>query len=175
MVRDFDEILRFWFAPGMDDFWYASDPKFDADVRTRFMATYEAARDGKLDGWRASARSLLALVIVLDQFPRNMFRGDPRAFATDHMALALSKEGIGKGFDRAIDPAQRDFFYMPLMHSEVLEDHRLLARLGYDDNPYAREHRETIERFGRYPTRNAALGRANTAEEARFLGLTPSN
>jgi uncharacterized protein (DUF924 family) len=132
---------------------------------------YEIARDGRLDIWRENARSLLALIIVLDQFPRNMFRSDARAFATDHLALALTKEGINKGFHREFSGAQLDFFCMPLMHSEVLDDHRLLADLGYADNSYAREHREAIERFGRYPTRNAALGRQNTPEETRFLGL----
>ena len=164
-----EDILSFWFAPGMDELWYANDAGFDARIRDRFMTTYEAARDGRLDTWRRHPRSLLALIIVLDQFPRNMFRCDARAFATDRLALALTKQGIGEGIDRALTGAQLDFFYMPLMHSEDLEDHRLLAKLGYDDHRYAREHRETIERFGRFPHRNIVLGRENTPEEARFL------
>jgi uncharacterized protein (DUF924 family) len=171
MAENFDDVLSFWFAPGMEGSWYTDDPDFDARILSRFMATYEIARDGRLDTWRANARSLLALIIVLDQFPRNMFRSDARAFATDHLALTLTKEGINKGFHREFSGAQLDFFCMPLMHSELLEDHRLLADLGYADNSYAREHREEIERFGRYPTRNAALGRQNTPEEARFFGL----
>jgi uncharacterized protein (DUF924 family) len=175
MTENFEDILSIWFAPGMDDRRYADDPHFDARIRDRFMTTYRAARDGRLDPWRENARSLLALIIVLDQLPRNMFRGDAQAFATDHLALALTKEGIKKGFDREFSGAQLDFFYMPLMHSEALDDHRLLAELGYGDNTYACEHREAIERFGRYPTRNAALGRQNTPEEACFLKLTEAS
>jgi uncharacterized protein (DUF924 family) len=164
-----EDILGFWFAPGTDELWYANDPKFDAGIRDRFMQTYEAARDGRLDAWRNQARSLLALIIVFDQFPRNMFRGDARAFATDHLARSLTKEGLSRGFDRELTNAQLDFFYLPLMHSEALADHRLLVERGRGDERYAREHRAIIERFGRYPQRNAALGRENTAEEARFL------
>ena len=114
---------------------------------------------------------MLALIIVLDQFPRNMFRGEARAFATDRLALSLSKEGIRKGFDPTLNAAQLDFFYMPLMHSEALDDHRLLIERGRGDDRYARAHRTTIERFGRYPQRNAALGRASTPEETRILAL----
>jgi uncharacterized protein (DUF924 family) len=169
MHENHQAILDFWFAPGMEELWYADDPKFDAGIRQRFMSTYEAARDGKLDAWRSQARSLLALIIVLDQFPRNMFRGEARAFATDHLARSLSKEGIGKDFHRALGGATLDFFYLPLMHSEDLADHQLLIAHGRGDERYAREHRAVIERFGRYPQRNAALGRANTPEEARFL------
>jgi uncharacterized protein (DUF924 family) len=165
----YQDILDFWFAPGMDELWYANDAAFDAGIHDRFMPTYEAAKDGRLDTWRNQAGSLLALIIVFDQFPRNMFRGDARAFATDPLARALTKEGIGKGFDRALRGAQLDFFYLPLMHSEALEDHYLLIRCGRGDERYTREHRATIERFGRYPQRNAALGRNNTPAEARFL------
>jgi uncharacterized protein (DUF924 family) len=169
MHEIYEDILDFWLGPGMEEFWYANDPKFDAGIRHRFMPIYEAARDGKLDAWRSDARSLLALIIVLDQFPRNMFRGEARAFATDQLACSLSKEGIGKDFDRALGGAELDFFYMPLMHSETLADHQLLIQRSRGAERYAREHRAIIERFGRYPQRNAALGRANTPEEARFL------
>jgi uncharacterized protein (DUF924 family) len=169
MSADYQDILHFWFAPGMDELWYANDPKFDAGIRDRFMQTYEAARDGELDAWRDQAQSLLALIIVFDQFPRNMFRGDARAFATDHVARTLTKDGIDRGFDRALSGAQLDFFYLPLMHSEALDDHQLLIRCGRGDERYTREHRAIVERFGRYPQRNAALGRHNTPAEARFL------
>ena len=165
----YQDILDFWFAPGMDERWYANDPTFDAHIRDRFMSTYEAAKDGGLDAWRNQAGSSLALIIVFDQFPRNMFRGEVRAFATDHLARALTKQGIGRGFDQVLSGAQLDFFYLPLMHSEALEDHRLLIQCGRGDERYTREHRATIERFGRYPQRNAALRRNNTAAEARFL------
>ncbi len=175
MNANYQDILDFWFAPGMEELWYANDPKVDAGIRDQFMQTYEAARDGKLDAWRQQAQTLLALIVVLDQFPRNMFRGEGRAFATDHLALALTKEGIGKDFDRALSGAQLDFFCMPLMHSEALDDHRLLLQRGRPDDRYAREHRAIIERFGRYPQRNAALGRDNSPEEARFLKLAAND
>jgi uncharacterized protein (DUF924 family) len=171
MHENYEAILDFWLAPGMEELWYANDPTFDAGIRDRFMLTYEAARAGHLDAWRSQARSLLALIIVLDQFPRNMFRGEARAFATDHLACSLSKEGISKDFDRALGGAGLDFFYLPLMHSEALADHHLLIQRGRGDERYTREHRAIIERFGRYPQRNAALGRDNTPEEARFLTL----
>jgi uncharacterized protein (DUF924 family) len=124
---------------------------------------------GQLDHWRGTSQSLLALIIVLDQFPRNMFRGSARAFASDAQAVTLTKQGIEKGFDRSFSAAERDFFYMPLMHSESLSDQALLLAIGYGDNRYAREHYETIARFGRFPHRNAALGRKNTAEEDAYL------
>jgi uncharacterized protein (DUF924 family) len=112
---------------------------------------------------------LLALIIVLDQFPRNMFRGAARAFATDAQAVTLTRHGIEKGFDISFTGAELDFFYMPLMHSECLNDQALLLAKGYGDNRYAREHYETIARFGRFPYRNAILGRKNTAEEDAYL------
>jgi uncharacterized protein (DUF924 family) len=168
---NFEDILSFWFAPETRPRWFASNPEFDDRVRGRFTETYDAAKQGKLDAWREHPRSLLALVILFDQFPRNMFRNDARAFATDHLARVLTKEGLAKGFDRDLDGAKLDFFYMPLMHSEAMEDHELLIRLGRGDERYARQHRETIRRFGRYPQRNAALGRQSSPEEVKFLGL----
>ena len=175
MDANYQDILDFWFAPGMEEIWYANDFTFDTGICERFTPIYEAARDGKLDAWREQAASLLALIIVLDQFPRNMFRGEARAFATDQQARALTKEGLRKGFERKLSGAQLDFFYMPLMHSEALDDHRLLIERGRGDGHYEREHRAVIERFGRYPQRNAALGRQSTPEEARFLASAGSD
>jgi len=163
------DVLAYWFSPEQSSRWYAQDDKFDADIRQRFLATYEAARLGELNEWRNAPQSLLALIIVLDQFPRNMFRGSPQAFAADAQAQALTKEGIEKGFDRSLHPAEQDFFYMPLMHSELFSDHDLLIKVGHGDNRYARHHREIIARFGRFPHRNETLGRETTAEEALFL------
>jgi uncharacterized protein (DUF924 family) len=163
------DVLTFWFAAGQPR-WYAKDEAFDAEIRRRFLPTYEGACSGDLDAWRDDPESLLALIIVLDQFPRNMFRGSARAFASDPQAVRLTKEGIDRGFDRALgSAAQLDFFYMPLMHSEMLTDHDLLRERGHGANRYARQHREIIARFGRYPHLNAALGRANTPEEASYL------
>jgi uncharacterized protein (DUF924 family) len=164
-----EEVLTFWFAPGRRALWYASNEDFDDEIRRRFLATYEAACSGQLDAWRQTPQSLLALIIVLDQFPRNMFRGSARAFAADSQAANLTHEGIKKGFDRTLEAAQRDFFHMPLMHSEMPGDHELLIALGRGGDRYAREHRETIARFGRFPHRNEALGRQNTAEETAWL------
>jgi uncharacterized protein (DUF924 family) len=168
-IVDPAEVLTFWFAPDRTSQWYAEDGNFDAEIRRRFLATYEAACSGQLDHWRGTSQSLLALIIVLDQFPRNMFRGSARAFATDAQAVSLTKEGIEKGFDRAFSGAELDFFYMPLMHSESLSDQELLIERGYGGNRYARERYETIVRFGRFPHRNEALGRKNTAEEDTYV------
>lgn len=163
------EVLTFWFAPGRGTLWFKTDETFDEEIRRRFLATYEAACSGQLDGWRETPQSLLALIIVLDQFPRNMFRGSARAFAADAQAVDLTREGIEKGFDRTLESAQLEFFRMPLMHSERLGDHELLIALGRGGDRYAREHCGTIARFGRFPHRNEILGRQNTAEEAAWL------
>jgi len=164
-----EDVLTFWFAPERRSQWYVKDDDFDAEIRRRFLATYEAAYLGQLDEWRKTPQSFLSLIIVLDQFPRNMFRGSARAFAADARAASLTKEGIEKGVDRTFSGAQRDFFYMPLMHSESLSDQELLIKLGFGSNRYAREHHEIIARFGRFPHRNEALGRQSTAEEASYL------
>ena len=163
----FQDVLEFWFSSAQKSRWYAKDEKFDADIRQRFLATYEAAYAGELDEWRSTPESLLALIILLDQFPRNMFRGSPRAFASDAYAMRLTKEGIERGFHGSLRGAQLDFFFMPLMHSESLS--YLLAQLGYGGNRYARQHRKIIARFGRFPHRNEILGRESTAEEASYL------
>jgi uncharacterized protein (DUF924 family) len=163
------DVLEFWFSSAQKSRWYAKDEKFDADIRQRFLATYEAAYAGELDEWLNTPESLLALIILLDQFPRNMFRDSPRAFASDAYAVSLTKEGIEKGFHGSLRGAQLDFFFMPLMHSESLSDHDLLAQLGYGGNRYARQHRKIIVRFGRFPHRNEMLGRKSTAEEASYL------
>jgi uncharacterized protein (DUF924 family) len=168
-IASSQDVLEYWFSPEQSPRWYAADDKLDADIRRRFLATYEAACSGDLNEWRNTPQSLLALIIVLDQFPRNMFRGSARSFAADARAAALTKEGIEKGFDRSLRPTEQDFFYMPLMHSERLSDHDLLITLGRGEDRYARRHREIIVRFGRFPHRNETLGRETTAEEALFL------
>jgi uncharacterized protein (DUF924 family) len=165
----FQDVLAFWLSSAQKSRWYAKDDQFDTEIRQRFLATYEAAYAGELDGWRSAPESLLALIILLDQFPRNMFRSSPRAFASDAYAVRLTKEGIERGFHGSLRGAQLDFFFMPLMHSESLSDHDLLAQLGHGRNRYARQHREIIARFGRFPHRNETLGRESTAEEASYL------
>jgi uncharacterized protein (DUF924 family) len=178
-----EEILEFWFGregePGYGEFreaWFRKDPEFDRLIRDRFEPLYEAAAAGDLDGWRENARSCLALVILLDQFPRNMFRGDPQSYATDRKAQEMAQYAVDHALDRELPEFQRMFLYMPFMHSEDLEHQRrsveLFRGLGdgeTDSSYYAVRHMEIIERFGRFPHRNEVLGRQTTPEEAEFL------
>ena len=165
--------MRFWF--GDEDRsraeWWRKNEDFDREIRDRFGALYEEAASGALDGWRESAEGSLALVIVLDQFPRNMFRGDPKTYATDEKARATAEYAVDRAFDRELSPVRRSFLYMPFMHSEDLADQRRSVELfeGMDTAGYAVRHMEIVERFGRFPHRNAILGRATTPEEAEIL------
>lgn len=165
-------IITFWMQAGRER-WYAADPDFDALIRERFRASYEAAARGDLP-WGDSAAEALAMLLLLDQFPRNMFRGTPRAFATDARALAIANRAIARGFDRAFGPPLRGFFYLPFMHSEILVHQRRCEALyaasrDPDGLKWAVLHREIIERFGRFPHRNPILGRSMTPEEQAFL------
>ena len=166
------EVLSFWFEDHAKD-WFAKNPGFDAAVRSRFIALHEAAAVGHLSHWADEARSCLALVIVLDQFPRNMFRGDARAFSSDSPALAAAGSMIEREFDRLLSPVERTFAYLPFEHAEDLAaQRRSLALFQALDPEYiesARRHHEIIARFGRFPHRNAMLGRESTAEEIEFL------
>ncbi len=176
-----EDVLRFWFGPGTDDDapreeWFSKDEDFDREVRERFGALHERAASGALDGWRETAEGSLALVIALDQFPRNMFRADPKSYATDEKALATARYAVDRALDRELPPLRRAFLYMPFMHSEDLGDQRRSVELfqdldtgGMDSAGYAVRHMEIVERFGRFPHRNAVLGRTTTSEEAEFL------
>jgi uncharacterized protein (DUF924 family) len=178
------EVLDFWFGregePGYGEFreaWFKRDPEFDRLIRDRFEPLYEEAAAGELDDWKEEARSCLALVIVLDQFPRNMYRGDPRTYATDAKAQEIADYAVDRALDRELPPSQRGFLYMPFMHSENLEHQCRSVELFYglegareSGSPdYAVRHMEIIERFGRFPHRNEILGRQTTPEEAEFL------
>jgi len=179
------EILGFWFGhegeEGYGEFrevWFTKDPAFDREIRDRFEPLYEEAAAGKLEGWKDETQSCLALVVVLDQFPRNMFRGDARMYATDGLALAAARHAVEHAYDRELPPYGRLFLYLPFEHSEDLEDQRfsvelfrgLAAQMESEDLlGYAVRHMEIIERFGRFPHRNEILGRATTPEEAKFL------
>ena len=175
------EVLRFWFGvpPGKArPEWFRKDAAFDADIRTRFGALHEAASRRGLDAWRAVPLSMLALVVVLDQFSRNLYRGDARAFAQDAHALECAREALARGDDRALLPVQRQFLYLPLEHSEDLADQERCVELmrsleAYEPTrgltEWALKHRDIVARFGRFPHRNAALGRASTPEEVEFL------
>jgi uncharacterized protein (DUF924 family) len=179
------EVLDFWFGrkgePEYGQFrneWFRKDPDFDARVTAQFIDLYEEAAAGNLDSWRDDPESCLALVIVLDQFPRNMFRGDGRTHAEDDRALATSRYAVEHALDRELPAFQRMFLYMPYMHSESVEDQRrsveLFERLAGEEGApnvvsYAVAHRDIVGRFGRFPHRNEILGRETTPEEAIFL------
>jgi uncharacterized protein (DUF924 family) len=166
------DVVTFWRAVGPKR-WFEKDAALDDEVRRRFLSVHEAAAAGKLTEWEQSAEGALALLILLDQFPRNMFRGQARAFATDPLARAVAGRAILNGFDGAF-PDMSTFFYLPFMHSEDLADQqRALAfyRVHGDAESlkYAESHADIIRRFGRFPHRNAVLGRVTTPEEQAFL------
>lgn len=178
-------LLDFWFGPPdhperfhHKQIWFRSTSEFDAAVREHFAADHDDAAAGRLAGWEAEPLSCLALVMLLDQVPRNIFRSTPRAFASDSLALATTMRAMERGFDRAVHAAWRLFFYLPLEHSEVLAHQQRGLELLLDlppipgrrmDGHMTRLHCEIIERFGRFPHRNVILGRESTEEELAFL------
>ena len=185
-----EEILGFWFGregeEGYGEFreaWFTKDPGFDREIRDRFEPVYEEAAAGNLDHWKDEVRSCLALIIVLDQLPRNMYRGDARMYATDEKARQAAWYAVEHAYNRELLPVERGFLYMPFMHSEDLEDQRrsveLFRSLGgtgeTDPAQYAVRHLEIVERFGRFPHRNQILGRTTTPEEAEFLAQPGSS
>lgn len=173
MVASATDVVSFWQKAGPDR-WFKKDQAFDDEIRERFIATHEAAAAGQLSVWEQSAQGALALLILLDQFPRNIFRGDARAFATDPLARAIAAGAIIRGFDSQVPKEMRGFFYLPFEHSENLADQeRCIAfHKAIDDTEglkWAEIHADIIRRFGRFPHRNTALGRTTTAEEQAFL------
>jgi uncharacterized protein (DUF924 family) len=167
------DILAFWREAGPDR-WYNKDGAFDDEVRRRFLGLWQDAAAGKLSSWEASDDGALALVIVLDQFPRNMFRGDVRTYATDPLAREVASRAIDRGADARIDPGLLEFLYMPFMHSEHLPDQlrcvELFRKSGNANNlKYAEDHADIVRRFGRFPHRNRILDRMTTPEEQAFL------
>lgn len=170
-----EAILKFWFDETKPYQWFRRDLDFDARVRKQFSALHQSATNGALDGWRENSRSALARIILLDQFSRNIFRDDPRAFAHDHIALEAAHDAIARGHDKLFDAKERAFFYMPLMHCEDLASQERCVALikerlpGSMNEPHAVEHREIIKTFGRFPHRNKVLGRKSTPEEIEFL------
>lgn len=195
MDERIESLLRFWFEPQPRsredleqrfDRWFKADPAVDAEITARFGATARLAARGELDAWADFAKGRLALILLLDQVPRHLHRGTAAAFAQDAKALALSTEGIEKGYDRELSVLERGFFYMPLQHAESLDAQelsvRMFEKLAADDGApdfygpalesmldYARQHRDIIARFGRFPHRNTALGRADTDAEREYL------
>jgi len=173
MGNDLD-VLSFWFSEIPHDRWWDKDQAFDAQVRQRYRALHNAARMGELFGWRGTLKGRLAEIIVLDQFSRNIHRGSAAAFANDIQALCLAQEAIRNDERHELQPDERAFLYMPFMHSESLAAHEIAGQLfsepGLEEySPYEETHRRLIERFGRFPHRNAALGRVSTPEETAYL------
>lgn len=179
-------ILEFWFGhPNEPSYgkprqiWFLKEPDFDREIRSNFLEDYQKAARGYLDDWINSPESCLALILLLDQFPRNMFRDTPEAFATDWEALSAAQHAIGQSYDRELLPVQRMFMYLPFEHSEDLAHQRqcvkLFQQLTHEPDmvsaiEYAFKHLQIISRFGRFPHRNQILGRISTPEEEEFLG-----
>ena len=165
-----DDLLDFWFDRD-GKAWFEKNPAFDEEIRSRFLPLYESAAEGGLAAWLDQPRNCLALLILLDQFPRNMFRGAARAFAADRAALEAARAIVDNGWDKAMSPDERMFAYLPFEHSEALEDQERSLTLfeGHPNFEWARKHWEIVQRFGRFPHRNAVLGRPSTPEEIEFL------
>lgn len=168
-----DDVVRFWTDAGRAR-WFRKDAAFDDEFRSRFLAAHEAAARGELAGWLATSDGALALLVLLDQFPRNAFRGTARVYATDALARNVAHEALARGHDtRAATDDLRNFFYLPFMHSEWLPDQQralqLCQRLANDARDHATGHRDIVARFGRFPHRNALLGRRTTPQEQAFL------
>lgn len=171
------DILDFWYTPPLPQHWFNSTPALDAAIRERFESTWAEAKAGKLEAWKDTAEGCLALCIVLDQFPLNMFRGEARSFSTEQQAVAVTKHALAQSFAQQLPPERVMFLYMPLMHSEHLEDQDasvgLFAAAGLVENArFAEHHRGIVQRFGRFPHRNAALGRESTPAELEYLNST---
>jgi uncharacterized protein (DUF924 family) len=176
------DILQFWFEDTAPAAWFQVNADFDALLRDRFLSVYDMAKTGMFDGWASNADGALALIVLFDQFPRNMFRGTPDAFGTDEKALEIARSAIAAGFDQVHPPLRRRFLYLPFEHSENLDDQDLAVQyfgnMQYDDPlgyEYALRHRHVISRFGRFPHRNAILSRASTPEETEFLKTAGSS
>jgi uncharacterized protein (DUF924 family) len=174
---DYNVVIDFWFNNKQK--WFVKEPEFDTLIKERFLTVYNQAINRELENWKNKAESLLSLVLVLDQFPRNMFRDTPQAFSGDEISLFLAKEAIEKGFDLKLNSDQRRFLYMPLMHSELLLDQELSVELyskmkNINTLNYATAHHDIIVRFGRFPHRNKILGRISTLQELEFL-RTPNS
>ena len=168
------DILNFWFAPEHQSLWFAKSDEFDIEIRDKFHAIHHQATQVELWSWRQTPEGRLAEIIVLDQFSRNLYRDQAQAFAYDSLALALSQEAISLQLDAQLSPEQRSFLYMPFMHSESKLIHeyalKLFQQLGNEINlNFEKKHKVIIDRFGRYPHRNAILGRISTPEELEFL------
>ena len=169
-----EAIIDFWFSEPVKKLWYKSTPAFDQQLLEQYQAVWRQAKEGDLNHWRNSASGCLALVIVLDQLPLNMFRGQAKSFSSEKQAIEISHWAIAQGFDQEIAPDKLSFLYVPLMHSESVSDQILSVKLFTDANlesnlRFAKHHRDLIEEFGRFPHRNVILGRKSTPQEIEYL------
>lgn len=170
------QILSFWFEETTPSQWFQKSDEFDREISDRFLTDYNLGKEGVYEGWKEEPKGCLALCILLDQFPRNMFRDTPQAFQTDHKSLLIAKHAVSKGYDKLLSAKKRRFIYLPYEHSENLNDQKTCVELfedikdedpqGYD---YAVRHLKVIEEFGRFPHRNKILGRDSTEEEQEYL------
>ncbi len=169
-----EEIVEFWFSARVQPLWFQSTPAFDAELTERFLPVWQAAHEGDLSAWEATAEGALALVICMDQFPLNMFRGRAESVSSETASREVAGRAIGRGFDQSLNDLQKAFLYMPFMHSESLVDQdrsmMLFQAAGLNENlQFAEHHREIIRRFGRFPHRNVILGREDTPQERAYL------
>ncbi len=169
-----DDILQYWFSEPMSGHWFNSTAAIDAEIGRRFEPAWQLALAGKLDSWLDSAKGCLALIIIFDQFPLNMYRGQANSFSTEARAIAVARQAIQSGFDRELQGQQLVFMYMPFMHSENLQDQDYAVELyraaGLDENvKFALHHRSIVERFGRFPHRNVILGRDSSEAEQAYM------
>jgi uncharacterized protein (DUF924 family) len=167
-------ILDFWYSKEMQGRWFSSTPALDDEIRNKFEPLWRKAAAGELEGWQETPKGCLALTIVLDQFPLNMFRGKAESFSTEQQAVRIARQAIDKGYDRRLPAGRLAFLYMPLMHSENLADQDLSVRLFEAEKlesnlRFAQHHRELIRKYGRFPHRNSMLGRQSTPEEIEYL------
>lgn len=174
MVAKANDVIEFWFNELTPKQWFAKSDELDQSITKRFSGTLEAAAKGELWNWRETEKGRLAEIIVLDQFSRNIYRDTPKAFAQDSIALVLAQEAVAQGADESLEPHEKAFLYMPYMHSESKVIHEQAIKLfdqpGLENNyQFEVRHKEIIDRFGRYPHRNAVLGRESTSEEETFL------
>lgn len=174
MSSEINELIDYWYSEDISRYWFNSTEIIDDQIRQRYESVWQAAKDGKLDHWMEFAQGCLALIIVLDQLPLNMFRGMAKSFSTEFKAIKVAHHTIEKGFDKLIPKQQLAFLYMPLMHSENLQDQDLsvncFEQAGLDENTkFAEHHRDIVKRFGRFPHRNKVLGRESSEQELVYL------
>lgn len=167
-------IIKFWFSEPINKHWFNSTPEIDALIHKNYASLWQTAIEGKLESWKESAESCLALILLLDQFSLNMFRNDAKCFVSEAQAIELTIHGIAQGFDKQLNGSKLSFFYIPLMHSELMEHQNLSVKkfelAGLDDNArFAKHHRHIIEQFGRFPHRNKILNRESTTAELDYL------